>query len=174
MSVNGCLTQSYLVQRFPDLLNQGIWGVVEIANTQEGVALNNFKPMQATVNLSMYKDARRQFTLAEWRALLLTSMGYNPKVFTEDEQTLLLCRLLPLVQKNMHMMELAPKGTGKSYIYENISPRVRLLSGGNVSPAVLFVNNMSGQWGLLARFSVVVLEVDCQRSNEAHVSSRRR
>lgn len=61
-------------------------------------------------------------------------MGYNATVFTEDEQTLLLCRLLPLVQKNMHMMELAPKGTGKSYIYENISPRVRLISGGNVSP----------------------------------------
>ncbi|MCX6042573.1 MAG: hypothetical protein NTV69_15745, partial [Caldilinea sp.] len=74
------------------------------------------------------------------------------------EQTWLLCRLLPLVQKNMHMMELAPKGTGKSYVYENISPRVRLISGGNVSPAVLFVNNMSGQWGLLARYSVVVLD----------------
>ncbi|MCA9975246.1 MAG: BREX system Lon protease-like protein BrxL, partial [Anaerolineales bacterium] len=78
--------------------------------------------------------------------------------FTPDEQILLLCRLLPLVQKNMHMIELAPKGTGKSYIYENISPSVRLMSGGNVSPAVLFVNNASGQWGLLARYSVVVLD----------------
>ena len=78
---------------------------------------------------------------------MLTSMGYSPAAFTEDEQLLLLCRLLPLVQKSMHMMELAPKGTGKSYVYENISPRVRLISGGNVSPAVLFVNNMTGQWG---------------------------
>ena len=67
-------------------------------------------------------------------------------------------RLLPLVQKSMHLMELAPKGTGKSYIYENISPRVWLISGGNVSPAVLFVNNASGQWGLLARSAVVVLD----------------
>jgi ATP-dependent Lon protease len=56
------------------------------------------------------------------------------------------------------MIELAPKGTGKSYIYENISPRVKLVSGGNISPAVLFVNNMTGQWGLLARYSVVVLD----------------
>jgi ATP-dependent Lon protease len=55
-------------------------------------------------------------------------------------------------------MELAPKGTGKSYIYENINPRVRLVSGGNVSPAVLFVNNASGQWGLLVRYKVVVLD----------------
>ena len=53
---------------------------------------------------------------------------------------------------------LAPKGTGKSYVLENLSPKVRLISGGNVSPAVLFVNNSTGQWGLLARFAVVVLD----------------
>lgn len=147
-----------IVQQYPDLLNQGMWGVVEIANTQQGVTVTSFKPMQAVVNLGLYKEARRRFTLPEWRSLMLTSMGYNPDAFNEDEQLLLLCRLLPLVQKNMHMMELAPKGTGKSYVYENISPRVRLISGGNVSPAVLFVNNMSGQWGLLARYAVVVLD----------------
>ncbi len=58
----------------------------------------------------------------------------------------------------MTLVELAPKGTGKSYVFENISPKVRLISGGNVSPAVLFVNNSTGQWGLLARFAVVVLD----------------
>jgi ATP-dependent Lon protease len=114
--------------------------------------------MQASVNLQLYKEARAEFTLQEWRSLMLISMGYSPLAFTEEEQTLMLCRLLPLVQKNMHLMELAPKGTGKSYIFENISPQVRLVSGGNVSPAVLFVNNASGQWGLLARYAVVVLD----------------
>jgi ATP-dependent Lon protease len=158
LGINDAFISDRLVQSYPDLLNQGMWGVIEIANTQEGVALNSFRPMQATINLGMYKEARRKFTLSEWRALVLVSMGYNPEAFTEEEQTLLLCRLLPLVQKNMHIMELAPKGTGKSYIYENISPRVRLVSGGNVSPAVLFVNNMSGQWGMLARYAVVVLD----------------
>jgi ATP-dependent Lon protease len=158
LGINDAFINDGLVQRYPGLLNQGMWGVVEVANTQEGVALTSFKPMQATFNLNLYKDARRQFTLTEWRSLLLSSMGYNPETFTEEEQIWLLCRLLPLVQKNMHMMELAPKGTGKSYVYENISPHVRLISGGNVSPAVLFVNNMSGQWGLLARYAVVVLD----------------
>jgi len=147
-----------LVQRYPDLLNQGMWGVVQLTNTEDGVAVESFRPMQASVNLNMYKEARAEFSLQEWKALMLNSMGYNPGAFTEEEQTLLLCRLLPLVQKNMHLMELAPKGTGKSYIFENVSPRVRLVSGGNVSPAVLFVNNLSGQWGLLARYSVVVLD----------------
>jgi ATP-dependent Lon protease len=93
----------------------------------------------------------------EWRAVMLLSMGYNPEAFTPEQQTLLLCRLLPLVQHNMVLAELAPKGTGKSYVYENISPRVRLVSS-SISPAVLFVNNASGQWGLLARFALVVLD----------------
>lgn len=158
LGIGDAFVADTLVQRYPDLLNQGMWGIVQLANTQDGVTLDSFKPMQASVNLDLYKEARQEFTLTEWRALMLNSMGYNPAAFTEDEQMLLLCRLLPLVQKNMHMIELAPKGTGKSYIYENVSPRVRLISGGNVSPAVLFVNNMSGQWGLLARYSVVVLD----------------
>ena len=129
------------VQHHPDLLNQRMWGVVQLTTTEEGVALDGFQPMQAVVNLPLYKEARAEFTLQEWRALMLSSMGYNDKAFTEEEQMLILCRLLPLVQKNLHLMELAPKGTGKSYIFENISPQVRLVSGGNVSPAVLFVNN---------------------------------
>lgn len=147
-----------LLEDHPDLLRHGMWGVVELGSLKDGVAVLSFKPMQASVNLKLYKDARRQFSLHEWRALLLTSLGFDPEAFSEWQQTLLLCRLLPLVQKNMHLMELAPKGTGKSFTFENISPKVRLVSGGNISPAVLFVNNANGQWGLLARFSVVVLD----------------
>jgi ATP-dependent Lon protease len=103
-----------------------MWGVVELVHTQEGITLSDFRPMQATVNLQLYKEARHQFTLDEWRELMLMSMGYNPEAFNPDEQLLLLCRLLPLVQKNMHMIELAPKGTGKSYIYENVGDSLRL------------------------------------------------
>ena len=147
-----------LLDRYPDLLRLGMWGVTELINTSSGVSLLDFRPMQATVNVDLYKQARREFTVEEWRDLMLLSMGYNPQVFTDEERIVLLTRLLPLVQKSMHLMEFAPKGTGKSYIYENISPRVRLISGGNVSPAVLFVNNATGQWGLLARSSVVVLD----------------
>ncbi|MDT8898277.1 BREX system Lon protease-like protein BrxL [Thermanaerothrix sp. 4228-RoL] len=147
-----------IVEEFPDLLKQGMWGVTELIATKEGVAIVSFKPMQAILNLELFKQKRAFFSLDEWRALLLTSMGYNPWAFNEREKTYLLCRLLPLVEKNLHLLELAPKGTGKSYLYENINPRVRLVSGGNISPAVLFVNNATGQWGLLARFAVVVLD----------------
>lgn len=149
---------SELLDSYPDLLRQGMWGVVELVHASSGVAITSFKPMQATVNLDLYKRARGEFSLGEWRELMVLSMGYDPSAFDEEQRTVLLARLLPLVQKNMHVMELAPKGTGKSYLFENISPRVRLISSGNVTPAVLFVNNVSGQWGLLARFSVVVLD----------------
>lgn len=147
-----------LLVQYPDLLRLGMWGVTELVNTTSGVSIINFRPMQASVNLELYKRARTEFTLDEWRDLMLLSMGYNPQVLTDEEQTILLTRLLPLVQKSLHLMELAPKGTGKSYLYENISPRVRLISGGTVSPAVLFVNNATGQWGLLARSATVVLD----------------
>jgi len=146
-----------ILEQNKSLLREGMWGVVELQHTPNGVAVVAFQPMQADVNLRLYREARRNFSVAEWSAVMLQSMGYNPEAFTPEQHTLLLCRLLPLVQHNMVLAELAPKGTGKSYIYENISPRVRLVSS-SISPAVLFVNNASGQWGLLARFALVVLD----------------
>ena len=158
VGIDDALIGDDLPARYPDLLQGGMWGITELIRTPEGIAVASFKPMQASVDLGLWKEARQEFTLEEWRSLLILSMGYSPLAFNEAQQSLLLCRLLPLVQKNMHLMELAPKGTGKSYVYENISPRVRLISGGNVSPAVLFVNNATGHPGVLARFSVVVLD----------------
>lgn len=158
LGISDAYISDALLEEHHDLLRQGMWGVVELGALKDGVAVLSFKPMQATINLPLFKEARKRFTLHEWRALLLTTLGFDPAAFSEEQQTWLLCRLLPLVQKNMHMLELAPKGTGKSFTYENISPKVRLISGGNVSPAVLFVNNASGTWGILARFKVVVLD----------------
>lgn len=158
LGIDDALINDDLVKQHRNLLKEGMWGVVELVNTSEGVAVTHFRPMQATVHLGMVKEARAQFSVEEWRALMVLSMGYNPEAYTPEQQLMLLCRLVPLVQKNMTLIELAPKGTGKSYVFENVSPKVRLVSGGNISPAVLFVNNSSGQWGLLARFAVVVLD----------------
>ena len=158
LGIDDALISDELVKSYPSLLKEGMWGVVELVNTSDGVAVTQFQPMQATVNLPMYKKARAEFSVDEWCSLMVLSMGYNPNAYTTEQQLLLLSRLVPLVQKNMTLIELAPKGTGKSYVFENVSPKVRLVSGGNISPAVLFVNNSSGQWGLLARFCVVVLD----------------
>ena len=146
-----------LIEQNKSLLREGMWGVVELQHTPNGVAVVAFRPMQADVSLNLFREARKQFSVEEWQAVMLRSIGYNPEAFTPEQQTLLLCRLIPLVKHNMVLAELAPKGTGKSYVYENVSPRVRVVSS-SISPAVLFVNNASGQWGLLARFAVVVLD----------------
>jgi ATP-dependent Lon protease len=113
--------------------------------------------MQATVDLKQFCEKRQAFDADEWRELMLRSCGYNPATYSVNQQIWILCRLLPLVQKNMHLMELAPKGTGKSFIYENISPRVYLTSG-NITPAVLFYNNATDYPGLLARYDTIVID----------------
>jgi len=157
LGFDDCWISDSLVQKNETLLKQGMWGIVELIHSKDGIQVANFEPMQATVDLKQFCEKRNEFTDDEWRELMLLSCGYNPSAYTVTQQIWVLCRLLPMVQKNMHMMELAPKGTGKSFIYENISPRVYLTSG-NISPAVLFINNASGQEGLLARYDAVVLD----------------
>lgn len=152
-----CWISDALVEKNAPLLKQGMWGLVDLIGTKEGIQVATFEPMQATVDLKQFYEKRKEFNADEWRELMLTSCGYNPIAYTANQQIFVLSRLLPLVQKNMHLMELAPKGTGKSFIYENISPRVYLTSG-NITPAVLFINNATGQEGLLARFDVVVID----------------
>lgn len=157
LGFNDCHISDALVERHTDLLKQGMWGIIELVKTQSGVQVTNFEPMQATVDLKQFREKCATFNADEWRELMLISCGYNPAAYTVTQQIWILCRLLPLVQKNMHIMELAPKGTGKSFIYENISPRVYLTSG-NITPAVLFYNNATDYPGLLARYDTIVID----------------
>jgi ATP-dependent Lon protease len=110
------------------------------------------------VNLKQLIAAREQFTTREWIAFILRAMGYEPFAYSEAEQNNLILRLLPLVQNNLNMMELAPKGTGKSFIYSNLSRHVYLNSGGGLTPAQLFKNLNTKAVGLLAKNDVLVLD----------------
>ena len=158
LGFNDCIIPDAIIEENENLLKQGMWGIVDLASAKGGgIQIVGFEPMQASVNLAAYQEKRKEFSADEWREMMLVSCGYNPTAYNIEQQIWILCRLLPLVQKNMHLMELAPKGTGKSFIYENISPRVRLTAG-NISPAVLFYNNKTGQPGLLARYDVLVLD----------------
>jgi ATP-dependent Lon protease len=157
LGFNDCHISDALVEHNEDLLKQGVWGVIELMRTPDGVQVIGFEPMQATVDLKQFCEKRQAFDADEWRELMLRSCGYNPATYSVNQQIWILCRLLPLVQKNMHLMELAPKGTGKSFIYENISPRVYLTSG-NITPAVLFYNNATDYPGLLARYDTIVID----------------
>jgi ATP-dependent Lon protease len=108
----------------------------------------DFRPMQnAKLDLDLYCECRAAFTLDEWRDLLIASMGYKPEAYTVTQQMHMLTRLVPLVQERVNMIELAPKGTGKLFVFLNLSRYARLVSGGKVTGAALFYNNASRQPG---------------------------
>ena len=162
LKLETCQISTDLIQRNEMLLRQGIWGKISLAMRSDGVIeVIDFDPFQCSrIDLTEYAKARSHFTTEQWRDLMLCSMGCNPEhpSYTPQAKTWILARLLPLVEPNFHMMELAPKGTGKSYIYENINNKVALISGGKVTPAQLFINGKSKEVGLLGRHDVVVLD----------------
>lgn len=157
-----------VLDRYEGLLEGGLWGAGELvyerptnSSTGDGVVrLDEFMPLQAAdVNLDYYCEVREDFSTEEWISLLLRSMGYSPE-FYDDEQTriCLLTRLLPLVQKRVNLIELAPKGTGKSFIFSNLSRYSRVISGGKSSPAVLFYNKNTNRPGLLTQYDALVFD----------------
>ena len=159
--------KSHINETYPLLLGSGVWGVGkleyqppdEVMRLPGRIHMVDFRPMQAaSIDLELFCEQRKHFTLAEWRDLLVSSMGYNPNFYSPEQQMLLITRLIPIVQERVNLIELAPKGTGKSFVYLNLSRYVRLISGGKVTAAVLFHNNATNQSGLLTQFNVVVFD----------------
>ena len=108
--------------------------------------------------LSVLIRARRQFTTEEWKRLLLRSIGLEPESLGERGQLVALLRMVPFVERNYNLVELGPRGTGKSHLYQQISPYAHLISGGKATVAKMFVNNASGQRGLVCQYDVVCFD----------------
>lgn len=155
-----------IVEQYPLLLGGGVWGVGKLqyyppdhTRTQGQVWMVDFRPMQnARLDLDLYCECRAEFALDEWRDLLVASMGYNPEAYSTVQQMHLLTRLVPMVQERINMIELAPKGTGKSFVFLNLSRYARLVSGGKVTAAALFYNNATRQPGLLSNYDLVIFD----------------
>lgn len=104
--------------------------------------LNSIKPIQlAQFDYEDYLSKRKEFTTDEWIDLILQSIGFNPEMLSRRNKFLQLVRLIPFCERNYNLVELGPKGTGKSHIYTEFSPHGTLILGGEVSAAKLFVNN---------------------------------
>ncbi len=152
-----------VLEKNQSLLEGGQWGAGRLIVRSEGkiniIELVEFNPMQSgKVRLEQLINAREQFTTREWIFLLLRTMGYEPSAYTEVQQTNVILRLLPLIENKLNMMELAPKGTGKSFIYSNLSRYVSLNSGA-ISKAKLFMNMNTNEVGLLGgKYDLVVLD----------------
>lgn len=108
--------------------------------------------------LDRLAQARRSFTTAEWIDFLMRSIGIEPKSCDDRAKRVTLLRMVPFVERNYNMVELGPRGTGKSHLFQQISPYSHLISGGKATVAKLFVNNANGQRGLVCLYDVVCFD----------------
>ncbi|MFD2697399.1 BREX system Lon protease-like protein BrxL [Mesonia sediminis] len=156
---------SDVIKEHKKLLSSGVWCILTLAyysSDEKGSVpwiIESLKPIQiSNVDIEEYKSARQQFSTEEWIDVLMQSIGLNPDEFTKRSKLLQLSRLIPFVENNYNLIELGPKGTGKSHIFSELSPHGMLISGGEVSKAKLFVNNSTGEIGLVGYWDVVAYD----------------
>ena len=165
LGLSGVPIGTEYVRKNPKLLSgNGVWCIVTIGYISgESIKvrweIQNLKPIQVSnIDLQEYIDQRRNFTTDEWIDFLMHTVGLNPEVMNRREKFITLARLLPHVENNFNFMELGPKGTGKSHVFQELSPYGVLVSGGDVTPARLFVKiqgnkeilGLVGYWDVVA------------------------
>ena len=156
----------YVAKKYSELKGGEVWGVVKLVyippegkqkGTIEIVDYKPFKPYE--VDVEYFREKRKEFSLEEWIDVLIRSMEYNPNGFESLSQKLLfLSRLLVFVEPNLNMIELAPKGTGKSYTFNNLSKYGWVISGGVVSRAKLLYDIARSTPGIITRYDFVALD----------------
>ena len=162
LGIKRVLVDSRTVKAHPKLLVSGVWCIADLEyefseeKNDSPWILSSLKPIQLShFDFDGYVAARKQFTTDEWIDLLVQSIGFNPELFGKRSKLTQLVRLIPFCERNYNLIELGPKGTGKSHIYSEFSPHGILISGGEVSVPKLFVNNSSGKIGLVGYWDVV-------------------
>ncbi len=155
------------VRRYERLLEGGVWAQVDVEFRPEeevdGKArpffITDLRPIQvASFSMDDYVAARRALTTDEWLDLLIRSMGFEPSEFSRRVKLLMLIRLVPMAQRNYNLIELGPRGSGKSFVYRELSPYAILISGGKTTVANLFYNMSTRQVGLVGRWDVVAFD----------------
>ena len=157
-----------LVKQHERMLTDGFYAEVTlsydatIAQEKNGrpFAIDSLRAIQlskAGLLDTLYRG-RRTLTSEEWRQLLLRSVGLEPGALSERAQIVALIRMAPFVERNYNMVELGPRGTGKSHLFQQISPYAHLISGGKATVAKMFVNNATGQRGLVCQYDVVCFD----------------
>ena len=101
---------------------------------------------------------REAFAMEEWKSFLIRSVGMEPEKLSPRARDMVILRMVPFVERNYNVIELGPRGTGKSHLFQQVSPYAHLVSGGKSSVARMFVNNASGQRGLVCQYDVVCFD----------------
>lgn len=165
LGIKKVLVDSDTVKKHPKMLVSGVWSIadVEYEHSEEAGSvpwiMGSLKPIQmSSFDFYEFVTARDAFTTDEWIDLLIQTIGFNPEGFGRRTKLLQLLRLIPYVERNYNLIELGPKGTGKSHIFSEFSPHGILLSGGEVTVPKLFVNNTSGKIGLVGYWDTVAFD----------------
>jgi ATP-dependent Lon protease len=165
LGIKKVLVDSDTVKAHPKLLVSGVWCIadVEYEHSEEAASvpwiMGSLKPIQmSSFDFDEYVTRRSAFTTDEWIDLLIQTIGFNPDAFGRRSKLLQLLRLIPYVERNYNLIELGPKGTGKSHIFSEFSPHGILISGGEVTVPKLFVNNTSGKIGLVGYWDTVAFD----------------
>lgn len=122
--------------------------------------VENLREIQLSKHDVLYilAEARKNFRTEEWKSLLLRSIGIEPASLSERVKNAFLLRIVPFVERNYNLVELGPRGTGKSHLFQQVSPYSHLISGGKATVAKMFVNNSTGQRGLVCQYDVVCFD----------------
>jgi ATP-dependent Lon protease len=129
-------------------------------NNGRPFGIANIRPIQLSQRnvLEILYKGRQYFTLDEWKEFLIRSVGMEPSELSERAKNALFVRMIPFVERNYNVVELGPRGTGKSHLYQQISPYSHLVSGGKTTVAKMFVNMGSGERGLVCKYDVVCFD----------------
>lgn len=150
-----------------DLVDGEKWGIVKLCLLPDGESSNNhvqmvdYKPFKpySSVDINYLAEARQHFTTAEWMDVLLSAMEYDPDGFVTDTQkNEFLTRLLIFAEPRLNVIELAPKGSGKSFVFGNLSKYGWLITGGKVTRAKLFYDKTKQQNGIIKNHDFTVLD----------------
>ncbi|RZT66415.1 ATP-dependent Lon protease [Microcella alkaliphila] len=164
LDIKGVPIDANTVTQNQKLLVGGVWCICDIEykpsdGPTEPWVLASLKPIQiSSVDFDRFYSARTAFTTDEWIDVLVQSIGLNPEQFSRRGKLIALTRLIPFVERNYNLVELGPKGTGKSHTFSELSPNGALISGGEVTVAKLFVNNANGKLGLVGYWDVVAFD----------------
>ncbi len=165
LGIKKVIIESDTVKAHPKLLVSGVWCIADVEyehsedKNVEPWILGSIKPIQLSkFDYEAFLGARAGFTTDEWIDLLFQTVGFDPEMFGRRSKLLQLMRLVPFVERNYNLVELGPKGTGKSHIFSEFSPHGILISGGEVTVPKLFVNNSSGKIGLVGYWDVVAFD----------------
>jgi ATP-dependent Lon protease len=165
LGIKDVIIESAIIKKYPKMLVSGVWCIVTLEyvfnedRTVSPWVLTALKPIQmSSFDYGQFIEVRKHFTKDEWINTLIQSIGFNPEKFGYRKKLLQLVRLIPYCERNYNLIELGPKGTGKSHIYTEFSPHGILISGGEVTVPKLFVNNQNGKLGLVGYWDCVAFD----------------